>query len=43
MSGLAAALSGFIAGVTAASVVGWVFRDHIRAAMIRRRIKAEQE
>ena len=40
MSGQAfavSALSGFIAGVTLVSVVGWAFRERIRAAMIRRR------
>ena len=38
---LAAFLLAFIAGVAVASVIGWVFRERIRAAMIRRRVKSQ--
>jgi hypothetical protein len=34
-----AVLTGFIAGVAVASVISWIFRDRIRAAMIRRRAR----
>lgn len=33
----ASLLAGFIAGVAVTSVIGYVFRERIRAAMIRRR------
>ena len=35
MSFAVSALSGFIAGVTVASVIGWVFRDRIAGRMRR--------
>ena len=34
---IGAGLLGFIAGVAVSSVLGWVFRDRIKARMVRRR------